>query len=101
SLAFALRPPADGASAVAPRRDLMLDAPDELGPAFGWVTAPDEPDVPAELRGELIAATLVCWAGDLARGERVLAPRRAEGVAADLVGPVPYADFQCAIDDPP
>ena len=31
----------------------------------------------------------------------MLAPLRAEGVAADLVGPVPYADFQCAIDDPP
>jgi len=91
----------DGADALRRLRDLMLDAPDELGPAFGWLTAPDEPEVPAELRGALIAATLVCWSGDLAEGERVLAPLRAEGVAADLVGPVPYADFQCAIDDPP
>ena len=31
----------DGADALRRLRDLMLDAPDELGPAFGWVTAPD------------------------------------------------------------
>src|SRR4029079_4496921 len=73
----------DGADARRRRGDLMLAAPDELGPAFGWVTAPDEPEVPAELRGELIAATLVCWSGDLAEGERVLAPLPAGGAAGD------------------
>ena len=91
----------DGAAALRRLRDLMEDAPDELGPAFGWLTAPPEDDVPKHLHGELVAATLLCWSGDLAEGERVLGPLRAEGVEADLVGPVPYADFQCAIDDPP
>jgi FAD/FMN-containing dehydrogenase len=92
----------DGAGALRRLRDLMVDAPDELGPAFGWLTAPDDDeDVPADLRGRLIAATLVCWSGAPDEGDGVLAPLRAEGVAADLVGPIPYADFQCAIDDPP
>ncbi len=36
------------------------------------------------------------------RARACCAPLRARAaVAADLVGPVPYADFQCAIDDPP
>jgi FAD/FMN-containing dehydrogenase len=91
----------EGAAALRRLRDVMDGAPDELGPAFGWLTAPAEDDVPAHLHGELIAATLVCWSGDIAEGEKVIAPLRAEGVEADLVGPVPYADFQCAIDDPP
>ena len=58
-------------------------------------------DSPAELPGELSAPTLLWWSGDLDAGERAIAPLRAERVAADLVGPMPYADFQCAIDDPP
>jgi FAD/FMN-containing dehydrogenase len=91
----------DGAAALRRLRDVTAEAPDELGPAFGWLTAPPEDDIPAELHGELIAATLLCWSGDLDEGERVITPLRADGVAADLVGPVPYADFQCAIDDPP
>ena len=58
--------------------------------------------IPAHLRGELIAVTVVCWSGDdHAEGERVIAPLRAHGVDADFVAPVPYADFNCSIDDPP
>jgi FAD/FMN-containing dehydrogenase len=91
----------EGAAALRRLRDLMDDAPDELGPAFGWLTAPAEDDIPAHLHGQIIAATLLCWSGDIEEGERVIAPLRAEGVEADLVGPVPYAEFQCAIDDPP
>jgi FAD/FMN-containing dehydrogenase len=91
----------DGAAALRRLRDVMDGAPDELGPAFGWLTAPVDDDIPAHLHGKLIAATLVCWSGDIAEGERVIAPLRAGGVEADLVGPVGYADFQCAIDDPP
>jgi FAD/FMN-containing dehydrogenase len=92
----------EGAAALKRLRDLMDGAPAALGPAFGWLTAPAEDPIPAHLQGELIAATIVCWSGDdLAEGERVIAPLRAQGVEADLVGPVPYAAFQSAIDDPP
>jgi FAD/FMN-containing dehydrogenase len=92
----------EGAAALKRLRDVMDGAPDAFGPAFGWLTAPAEEPIPEHLHGELIAATIVCWSGDdLAEGERVMAPLRAQGVEADLVGLVPYADFQCAIDDPP
>jgi FAD/FMN-containing dehydrogenase len=91
----------DGAAALRRLRDVMDGAPDALGPAFLWLTAPAEDPIPADLHGELVAATIVCWSGDdLAEGEAVLAPLRV-GVEADLVGPVPYAAFQCSIDDPP
>ena len=41
------------------------------------------------------------WAGDVADGERALAPIRALGPDADFFGPTEYADFQCSVDDPP
>ncbi len=97
-----LHPAAEGAAALRRARDVMRDAPDELGIAFAWITAPAEDEIPAHLHGELIAVTVVCWSGDdHAEGERVIAPLRAHGVDADFVAPVPYADFNCSIDDPP
>ena len=35
------------------------------------------------------------------RGAEVLKPFRQLSPEVDLVGPMPYADFQCMIDDPP
>ena len=92
----------DGAGALRRLRDVMLDAPDELGAAFAWITAPPEEDIPAHLHDERIAVTLLCWSGDdLKAGEQLIAPLRAVDVEADFVDRVPYADFQCSIDDPP
>ncbi len=97
-----LYPASCGAEVIAMCRDVMLGAPDELGAFFGYVTAPAEPEVPAHLHGQLIVLIAVCWAGPIEEGEEVLRPLREHGhLAADLVGPIAYADFQCAIDDPP
>ena len=83
-------------------RDTMNDAPDELSLACAFITAPDDDDeVPAELRGRPAVAILGMWAGDVADGERALAPIRALGPDADFFGPTGYADFQCSVDDPP
>ena len=41
------------------------------------------------------------WAGDVRDGEDVLRPFRDLAPEIDLVGPMPYADFQCMLDDPP
>ena len=92
---------ARGADLMRLTRDLMVDAPDEFGPAIGYFTAPVDDDLPEELHGRLVAAFVVCWTGPVAAGERLLAPFRALGPAADIVGVVPYTDFQCSIDDPP
>lgn len=82
-------------------RDLMNDAPDELSLACSLATAPDDEAVPSHLRGRPIVDVLGMWAGEVAEGERALAPVRALGPDADFFGPVAYADFQCSVDDPP
>jgi FAD/FMN-containing dehydrogenase len=82
-------------------RDLAVDAPDELGTGLVVLTGPPEPFVPEHLQGTTLVAVAVLWSGEIARGDDVIAPLRSLGPEVDLVGPMPYADFQCMIDDPP
>jgi FAD/FMN-containing dehydrogenase len=83
-------------------RDVMRDAPEQLGLAFAFITAPAEPDVPAELHGKDAVIVAGMHAGSLAEGGEALREIRAFGPpAADLFEPTPYADFQCSLDDPP
>jgi FAD/FMN-containing dehydrogenase len=83
-------------------RDVMNDAPPELSLAFVYLTAPDDEDIPPELRGRPAVAIAGMHCGALEDAEQALAPIRAYGPPAlDAFGPVPYADFQCSIDDPP
>ena len=83
-------------------RDVMNGAPEELSLACAFITAPDDDEgVPARLRGRPALAILGMWAGDVADGERALAPIRALCPDADFFGPAGYADFQCSVDDPP
>jgi FAD/FMN-containing dehydrogenase len=82
-------------------RDLQCAAPPEFGPAIGYLTVPPEEALPAELHGRLVSAFVFCFAGPVEDGERHLQPFRDLAPIADLAGPVPYADFQCSIDDPP
>jgi FAD/FMN-containing dehydrogenase len=82
-------------------RDMAFDAPDELGSALVFLTGPPEEFVPVHLQGHTVAALALLWAGDVADGEEAIADLRALGPEVDLVGPMPYVDFQCMIDDPP
>ncbi len=82
-------------------RDLAVDAPDEFGSAFACLTGPPEEFVPEHLQGATVAAIAVCWTGDAAGGADVLEPFRQLGPEVDLVGEMPYAGFQCMLDDPP
>ncbi|MDB5539683.1 MAG: linked oxidase-like protein [Devosia sp.] len=76
-------------------RDFMLTAPDEVGIGVAFVTAPNAPFVPEPARGKPAAVVQVIYAGDVEDGMKVLAPLRAFGPpAADLVQPMPYAEFQ-------
>ena len=81
-------------------RDLMEDAPPELTIFDVLLTAPPEPPFPPELQGRRVAVVSVAWSGDLAEGERVLAPlRSACPPALDLVGPMPYVALQKMLDE--
>jgi FAD/FMN-containing dehydrogenase len=81
-------------------RDLMDGAPEELGMFAVLLTAPPADPFPRELHGRPVAVVSVAWSGDLAEGERVLAPLRASRPPAlDLVGPMPYVALQSMLDE--
>ncbi len=82
-------------------RDFMVDAPEEFGPALAYLTIPVDDELPVELHGRFVSALALCYTGAPAEAERLIEPFRELGPIADLVGPMPYADWQCAIDDPP
>ncbi|SEP30322.1 FAD-binding oxidoreductase [Trujillonella endophytica] len=82
-------------------RDLMEAAPDALGTALVFLTGPPEPFVPEHLQGTTVAAIAALWAGDVDEGTEGVRPLRELRPEVDLIGPMPYADFQCLIDDPP
>jgi FAD/FMN-containing dehydrogenase len=81
-------------------RDYMADAPDEVGGAVAFVTAPPEPFVPEEARGKPAVGIIFTYAGDAEEGERAVAPLReiAGGPAVDLCGPMPYVAVQKLIE---
>ena len=53
-------------------RDFMLDAPDEVGAGVALITAPPAEFVPEPARGQPAVGVVLCYAGDLEEGERVL-----------------------------
>jgi len=66
-------------------------APDELTTMATFMAAPPAPFIPPEKQGTPSIAILVCYTGDLAEGERVVAPLRSLGTPiADLISPIPY-----------
>jgi FAD/FMN-containing dehydrogenase len=80
-------------------RDYVDEGPDELATAFAFVTAPPEPFIPEQLRGKTVLGIIVSYFGDLEEGERLVRPLREVGPpAVDLVGPMPYTDFQAILD---
>ncbi len=83
-------------------RDLMDGAPEELSLAVLLMRGPDEEDFPAALRGELVLILAGMHCGEIEDGKRVVGPLlEATEPFAEMFGPVPYAELQCALDDPP
>jgi FAD/FMN-containing dehydrogenase len=81
-------------------RELIEGAPDELMIFDVLITAPPAPPFPPELQGQKVAVVGIAWCGDLAEGERVLAPLREEHPPAlDLVQPMPYVALQTMLDE--
>jgi FAD/FMN-containing dehydrogenase len=97
-----LYPAARAAEVLRRWRDLMDDAPDGLSLAVFFTTGPDEEDVPRHLVGEHVLVLCGLYAGDIAEGEALLDDlRTVDPPDADVFGPVPYADFNASLDDPP
>jgi FAD/FMN-containing dehydrogenase len=79
--------------------DFVATAPDELSVVASTFRASPALPIPPAMHGELVTVLAVCWAGDLAAGERVLRPLRSFGrPLADLIAPMPYTALQTASD---
>ncbi len=101
-LAGLLMWPGDAGNDVASMfRDHAYDMPDELGSALVFMTGPPEPFMPEHLQGTPVVGIGLCWMGEPADGEAAIAPFLELQPEVNLVEPMPYADFQCMIDDPP
>ncbi len=75
-------------------------APDELTTIANVMPAPPMPFVPAEHHGKLVILALLAYAGDIAAGERAVAPFRALATPiADMVRAMPYREIYPP-DDP-
>ena len=70
---------------------LAAAAPDELSTQALLTTAPPAPFIPQEWQGRPVVAIAVCYTGDPAEGEQIVAPlRRLATPIADVVAPMPY-----------
>jgi FAD/FMN-containing dehydrogenase len=80
-------------------RRFVAEAPDEL---TAWVVlrkAPPLPFLPEDWHGKEVMIFALCYAGDMAAGEKAVAPLRALGEPiADVVSPHPFAGWQAAFD---
>ena len=86
-------------AALRAARALMAHAPDALTTFVTLLTAPPQAPFPADMWGRRAAAVTVAWSGDLAEGERVIAPLRAScPPVLDLVGPMPFVALQGMLD---
>ena len=80
-------------------RDFCSTAPDLLTTISQYRTLPAFPVFPAEFHGRKVLQIGAVWAGDLADGQRALAPLRGFGRPLfDLVAPKPYVANQGAND---
>lgn len=72
-------------------REFTATAPDELACYAQIATDPES--------GARIVAIAICWTGDIAEGERIVAPIRAfNEPVADLIGTMPFDAWQQAFD---
>jgi FAD/FMN-containing dehydrogenase len=75
------------------------EAPDELGITMTMTLAPPLPFLPPEQFGKPVVGLVLVWSGDIAEGERAIAPLRAIGTPlADVVRPAPYVALQSMLD---
>ena len=94
--------PGDAATEVSRGyRDAALAAPDAVGSALLYITAPREPFVPENMVDKMAVAVAYLFAGDAEEGAEQAGRFRELGPAVDLIEPMGYADFQCMLDDPP
>lgn len=79
-------------------RDFAEGAPDEVSTACVVLTAPPEEFVPDHLQGQPVLGVAAMYVGDSDAGEAALKPIKDLGPEVDLIGPMPYTEFQAMLD---
>ena len=94
-----VHPFADAANVLRAYRDFAAQAPDELTVWVVMRKAPPLPFLPEEVHGTEVVILAALYLGDMAEGEKALAPLRAHGnPIADVISPHQFTDFQAAFD---
>ena len=95
--------PSEAGPEVARTYRALIEAgvPTQLGGGVAYLTGPPEPFVPEHLQGERLVGVIGVFAGSEAEMRDALAPIYALEPQGGLTAEMPYAEIQCAIDDPP
>jgi FAD/FMN-containing dehydrogenase len=101
TLALLLFAPDRGPEVVRRYRDFVEEAPDEVGGGALYTTGAPEAFVPEHLQGRLTLAVGVMYAGGEAEALQAAAPLFELSPDGRMVAEMPYAELQCALDDPP
>jgi FAD/FMN-containing dehydrogenase len=102
TLAILLWPSERGPDVARTYRDLVqAGVPEELGGGIFYIFGPPEEFVPDHLQGQLCAGIVAVYAGTEAETRETLAPILALEPEGEMVAEMPYAEIQCALDDPP
>lgn len=94
-----IHPIADAPAVLKAYRQAIAAAPDELSCWTVMRQAPPLPFLSADWHGKEVLALVLCYCGDIEKGEQATAPLRNIGnPIASHLGPNPYAGWQQAFD---
>ncbi|ELP66721.1 FAD-binding oxidoreductase [Streptomyces turgidiscabies] len=101
SIALLLYLPEFGPEVTRTYRDMIEAGPVEASGGVIHLTAPPEEFVPPHLVGHLLCGALLTYAGTEEDMRKLAEPLLALPHEVEIVTAIPYADFQCMLDDPP
>ncbi|MFE9473431.1 FAD-binding protein [Streptomyces griseofuscus] len=81
-------------------REILRTGPDALGGAVLYLTGPPADFVPPRLVGRRLCLAQLTYAGGEEELRRLAGPLLAAPHAAQVLGPLPYAEAQCMLDAP-
>jgi len=94
-----VHPFSDAKAVLEGYRKLTAKAPAELTCWAVMRQAPPLPFLPPAVHGTPVLVLAMCYAGDMKKGEKAVAPLRALGKPiADVVGPSPFVGWQTGFD---
>jgi FAD/FMN-containing dehydrogenase len=101
SIALLMYQPDAGPDVVRVFREILATGPPEFSGGVIYLTGPPEEFIPEHLVGKLLAGALLAYAGGEEDLRTLAQPLLALPHEAEFVTALPYADFQCMLDDPP